>query len=408
MAVTRRPHVLILVENLSVPFDRRVWQEAKALEESGHRVTVVCPRDARSPQFREHLEGIDIRRFWLPPEGHGLVGLAREYVVALLGMSALALRVAARRRVDVVHVCNPPDLLFLVARFLRCAQGASIVFDHHDANPELALQRGFRPGGVMHRLLLMLEGLTFRSAQVVIATNESYRELAMSRGGKRADEVFVVRSAPRAGLFDAGRNLPELRQGAELLVLYLGVMGPQDGVDILVDAIDCMSVTARQRARFVLVGDGPERENVQAQIEKLGLSDRVHMTGRISDDDLADYLATADICVNPDPPGPLNDISTMNKVVEYLATENPIVQFATREGRHSAGDASLYAEPGADAFARELERLINDERLRRAMGRRGRERFAAMLAWERQVPVLLEAYRLARSRHRVLQRRSAH
>jgi glycosyltransferase involved in cell wall biosynthesis len=203
VAVTGRPHVLILVENLSVPFDRRVWQEALTLVEGGYRVTVICPRDERGPEWRQRLQGVDIRRFWLPTEGAGLAGLAVEYLVALSGMLWLCLRVAVRGRVDVVHVCNPPDLLFLCARIVRLFRGSAIVFDHHDANPELALQRGVRRGGLVHRLLLILERFTFRSADVVISTNESYRELATGRGGHEFDNTFVVRSAPREGLFDA-------------------------------------------------------------------------------------------------------------------------------------------------------------------------------------------------------------
>jgi glycosyltransferase involved in cell wall biosynthesis len=395
VAVNDRPHVLVLVENLSVPFDRRVWQESLALVEAGHRVTVICPRDARGPAWRERVQGVDIRRFWLPREGEGLPGLAVEYLVALAGMLLLTLRVAARTPIDVVHVCNPPDLLFLCARAARFVRGSAVVFDHHDANPELALQRGFRDGGPMHRLLLFLERLTFRSADVVISTNESYRHLATTRGGKDRGDTFVVRSAPREGLFDLGRVRPELRGDADVLVVYLGVMGPQDGLDVLVETIDRLPRETRDRARFVLIGDGSERDRTECRIAQLGHQDRVHMTGRISDEDLADHLATADLCVNPDPPGPLNDISTMNKVVEYLATGNPIVQFETREGHHSAGDAALYADPGPDGLAAAMCTLINDPLLRREMGERGRQRFRAMLAWERQVPVLLEAYDLA-------------
>jgi glycosyltransferase involved in cell wall biosynthesis len=400
VAVNPRPHALILVENLSVPFDRRVWQEARALVDGGYRVTVICPRDERAPARRERLEDVDIRRFWLPTEGARLLGLALEYLVALVGMLLLTIRVAARGPVDVVHVCNPPDLLFLCARAARLLRGSAIVFDHHDASPELALQRGFRSGGALHRLLLLLERLTFRSAHVVISTNDSYRELAVSRGGHRAEDTFVVRSAPRAGLFDAGLVRPELRAGAEVLVLYLGVMGPQDGLDVLVAAIAAMPTNVRDRARFVLVGDGPERVATQRRITELGLDGWVHMTGRISDADLGDHLATADICVNPDPPGPLNDISTMNKVVEYLATGNPVVQFDTQEGRYSAGDAAVYAPPGAAGFATAIEELIEDPERRARLGAFGRERFLNSLAWERQVPVLLAAYQRALTKRR--------
>jgi glycosyltransferase involved in cell wall biosynthesis len=389
----RRPHVLVLVQNLPVPFDRRVWQEARALRDGGYRVTVVCPRTRQFPAGREELEGISIRRYRPLLEGGSVPGWLTEYAVALTGMTWHAWRVAARHRVDVVHACNPPDLLFLVGLPMVLLRGARFVFDHHDVCPELMVAKGHAPDGRAVRLLAGLERLTFGSAVVSIATNESYRDVALTRGGMAAEDVFVVRSGP-AGGFDPVSPDPRLRAGRRHLVGYVGVMGVQEGIGHLVEAARIIvRDLGRDDVTFALAGSGPETARLRARVEELGLADHVRFLGRIPDDELITLLSTADVCVNPDEANALNDMSTMNKVLEYMALGRPIVQYDLHEGRVSAGPSSLYAERNEPAaLARDICRLLDDPALRERMGAAGRERFVGELSWARQVPRLLAAY----------------
>jgi glycosyltransferase involved in cell wall biosynthesis len=292
-----------------------------------------------------------------------------------------------------VHICNPPDLLFLCALPLL-ATGARLVYDHHDACPELVIAKGSPAGSRLVRLMRWLERLTYRFATVSIETNESFRAIALGRGGMGPADVFVVRSAPAAGRFAAARPDEQWRRGRKHLVGYVGIMGSQDGLDYLLDAAEHMVRQGRDDIQFVLVGDGPELPRLRARAAELGLSDQVEFTGLIpSSTLLGSILATADVCVSPDEVNAMNDISTMNKVMEYMALGKPVVQFELTEGRYSAGDASLYAAPNdAASLAECIVRLVDDEELRVSMGELGQQRMATELSWEAQVPALLAAY----------------
>ena len=394
--------VLILVQNLSVPFDRRVWQEACALRDAGFEVSVICPSSEQHPATREQLDGIQIHRY--PPrlEARGLVGYLLEYSVALTSMTVLAWRIAVRRRIDIVQACNPPDLLFLVAMPLVLLRGARFIFDHHDVSPELLMAKGHASNSSVVRLSRLLERLTFGCAVASIATNESYRDIAVDRGRMSTEDVFVVRSGPARG-FDPVAPDPDLKRGRRYLVGYVGVMGIQEGIDLLLEAIRLIvTVHGRDDVVFALAGSGPEARRLKAKSEAMGLSEYVHFLGRVSDVELVRLLSTADVAVNPDEVNPMNDISTMNKIVEYMAVGRPIVQFDTREGRISAQESSLYAAPNdPGSLADAICRLLDDAELRAEMGARGRERFQDDLAWSRQVPQLIAAYSRALSKGRL-------
>jgi glycosyltransferase involved in cell wall biosynthesis len=383
---------LILVENLSVPFDRRVWQESRALTEAGWEVHVVCPRGTkRDTEPYAEIEGVRIHRYPLEAATGGPLGFAREYGAALWHSLRLSRRVG---KVDVVHLCNPPDLLFLAALPARL-RGARVVFDQHDLVPELYLSRFDRGKDLLYRAVCLLERITFRLADVVISTNESYRAAALGRGGKSPDRVFVVRSAPAAERFRPVPPDPSLRRGAPHLLCYLGVMGPQDGVDYALRALARLrEIRTDWHAAFV--GSGDAFDDMVALSRTLGLDDRVTFTGRIPDDELLGYLSTADVCLAPDPLNPLNDVSTMNKIMEYMAMGRPIVSFDLREARVSAGDAALYAPANDEpAFAALVDRLLDDPAQRERMGRIGVERVNGPLSWERSTEALLAAYEVA-------------
>jgi len=393
-----RRHILILDQNLPVPFDRRVWQEARALTAAGYQVHVICPRSADFPARRETIGGIRIYRYPPGPEAGRLAGYLIEYPVALAAQLRLALRVRLRHRIAAVHICNPPDLLFLVALPLM-ALGARLIYDHHDACPELMIAKGCRPDGRQVRLVEFLERLTYRLAAVAIEMNASYRAIALRRGGMAAEDVFVVRSAPDAGRFSGARPDDRWKNGRKFLVGYVGVMNIQDGLDNLVDAARLI-ITGQHRddIQFVLVGAGPELDRLSTRVSALGLGDQVVFTGRLPDADLGAVLATADVCVSPDGPSQMNHISTMNKVLEYMSLGKPVVQFDLHEGRVSAGPASLYAAgPDARSLAACIIQLVDDALLRAQLGEAGRDRFHATLSWEAQVPALLAAYRRALS-----------
>ncbi|WP_328728262.1 glycosyltransferase family 4 protein [Streptomyces jietaisiensis] len=385
---------LILVENLSVPFDRRVWQECTTLRDAGWEVHVICPRGTkRDTEAETVIEGVRIHRYPLRAATGGPAGYLREYGSALWHTARLARKVGP---VHVVHACNPPDLLFLPALRLK-RRGARFVFDQHDLVPELYLSRFGRGKDVLYRAVCALERMTYRAADVVLATNESYKEVAVRRGGRRPEDVFVVRSAPGTDRFRPVPPEPELKRGKPHLLCYLGVMGPQDGVDYALRALAKLrEEQGRTDWHAVFVGSGDAFDAMVELSRELGLEDQVEFTGRIPDDDLVRRLSTADVCLSPDPRNPLNDVSTMNKVLEYMAMGRPIVSFDLKEARVSAGDAAVYA-PADDesAFAKLVAMLLDDPGRRARMGEIGRERIEGRLSWRNSQAALLAAYAAA-------------
>jgi glycosyltransferase involved in cell wall biosynthesis len=394
--------VLILVQNLPVPFDRRVWQEARALQSAGYEVHIVCPRTKEYPLRRELLNGIQIYRYSPGPEARRVVGYALEYAIALFAQLRLALTIRLRHRIDIVHICNPPDLLFLVALPLVVV-GARLIYDHHDANPEVMIAKGLPQHGLLVRATILFERLTYHFCHVSIETNNSFRAIALNRGKMSPEDVFIVRSAPQADRFAKAQPNEMWRRGRKHLVGYVGIMGRQDGLDNLIDAADLIiREWGRDDIQFVLVGDGPDFPRLQRRVASLGLAHQVEFTGLIaSNEKLGGVLAAADVCVSPDEANCMNDISTMNKVIEYMALGKPIVQFDLTEGRFSAGEASLYAERNdTSSFAESIVQLIDDVELRIRMGEIGQQRLLAMLSWEQQIPQLLAAYERVLDRSR--------
>ena len=388
----RPKRVLILVENLPSPFDRRVWQEAGTLRDAGVEVSIVCPTGRGCEKKFEEIDGIAIYRYNLPVEGSGAIGYALEYSVALFWTFVLAWRVLLTRGFDAIHACNPPDLLFLIGGFFKLF-GKKFLFDHHDINPEL-YEAKFGRRDAFYRLLLRLERWTFRTADVSIATNDSYRRIAIERGGMDPRRVFVVRSGPSLERMRIGPADPALRRGRRFLVGYVGVMGKQEGIDYLLQAARRIVVDlGRNDVHFGLVGGGTALPQMQQLAAELGVADHVTFTGRIPDEQMLAMLNTADVCVNPDVANEMNDKSTMNKIMEYMALGKPIVQFDLTEGRVSAQAASLYAKRNDSAdLSDKIVMLLDDPQLREQMGAIGRQRVVNELAWPFEQPKLLAAY----------------
>lgn len=386
--------VLIIVENLPLPFDRRVWHECRTLTAAGAKVAVICPTGKGYEARHEVLDGVDIYRHPLPLDAKGALGYLLEYSAALIHEFRLTLKVALTHGFDTIQACNPPDLIFLVALPFKL-MGKRFIFDHHDINPEL-FEAKFNKRGLLWRAMVLLERLTFRAADVVISTNESYRSIALSRGGVANEDVFVVRSGPDLNRL---RLMPAdlaWRKGRAQMVGYVGVMGDQEGIDLLLEAAKIVVKDRGRDVQFVLVGGGPALAGLKDMAERFGLSDHVTFTGRAPDDVLFGVLSNADVCVNPDRVNPMNDKSTMNKILEYMAFSKPIVQFDVTEGRHSAREASLYARANDPAdFADKLVALLDDPARCREMGEFGRKRVETELSWDHQVDRLIAAYQRA-------------
>ena len=382
----------MLAENLPSPFDRRVWQEACTLRDAGYGVSIICPTGPGCESRSETLDGIRIYRYRLPLEASGALGYALEYSVALACTFVLAWRVLLTRGFDVIHACNPPDLLFLIGGFFKLL-GKKFLFDHHDLCPEL-FEAKFGRRGLLYRVMLMLEYLTFRTADISIATNESYRQVALERGRMPPERVFVVRSGPSLERLKIMPADQRLKRGRRYLVGYVGVMGRQEGIDLLLRAVAAIVFDlGRRDVQFGLVGGGTSLDEMKALAVRLGIADYVTFTGRVPDAELLAMLNTADVCVNPDVANEMNDKSTMNKIMEYMALGKPIVQFDLTEGRRTAREASLYAKCNDVAdLAAKLVALLDDPERRAAMGQAGRSRVEDELEWRYEAPKLLEAY----------------
>jgi glycosyltransferase involved in cell wall biosynthesis len=392
---SRGKRVLIIVENLPCPFDRRVWQEALALRANGYQVCIICPKGRGFDASYECLEGVHIYRHPLIVEAESALGYGLEYSLSLLMELWLTLRIALTRGFDVLQGCNPPDTIFLIARVFKVF-GKKFIFDHHDINPEL-YEAKFARRDVWYRLLRRLERWTFRSADVSIATNESYRRIAIERGGMPPSKVFVVRSGPDLMRIQHVPPNPAMRRGKRYLVGYVGVIGKQEGLDLLLESIAYIRTELnRNDVQFAIIGGGTELAALKDMSRRLKIDDVIEFFGRVPDRELWEILGTADVCVNPDRANEMNDKSTMNKIIEYMALGKPIVQFDLTEGRFSAAGASLYARPNDTRdFADKLCELLDDAELREKMGKAGRARVEADLAWHHQVPRLLAAYALA-------------
>jgi glycosyltransferase involved in cell wall biosynthesis len=384
--------VLIIVQNLPVPFDRRVWQEATTLAANGYQVAVICPTGRGYTARYECLGGIHIHRHPLPLEARGALGYLLEYASSLFWELVLSFRVLRRQGFDAIHACNPPDNIFLIGALYKLL-GKRFLFDHHDINPEL-YEAKFGRRDLFHRLVCLSERLTFLTADVSIATNESYRQIALERGHMPREKVFVVRSGPSLERLKILPPVPQWKRGRRYLVGYVGVMGAQEGIPYLLEAArHIVRDLGREDVQFVLVGGGPALEQMRRLNSQLGLDRYVEFLGRVPDQTLLEVLNTADVCVNCDEVNPMNDKSTMNKIMEYMALAKPIVQFELTEGRFSAREASLYARPNdARDFAEKIVTLLADPEQRERMGRFGRERVERQLSWLYEVPKLLAAY----------------
>ena len=385
--------ILIIVENLPVPFDRRVWSEATTLRQAGYAVSVICPKGRGYEASQETIDGIHIFRHRLPLEARGPSAYLIEYSAALFWEFVLSVKVAWRHGFDVIHACNPPDLVFLVGLFHKVFGRKSFLFDHHDVNPEF-YEAKFARRGLFWRLLVAAERLTFKTADISIATNESYRRIAIERGGMSPDRVFVVRSGPN---LDRVKKLPvdpRWRSGRQYTVGYVGVISQTEGLDLLLSAVrHIVRTRGRTDVHFVVAGAGPEWREVAQLCGRMELGDYVTFTGRVDDHTLFSILSTADVCVNPDRVTPYNDLSTMNKIMEYMALGKPIVQFEVTEGKFSAQDASLYAKPNdPEDLAEKILQLIDAPQMRERMGQYGEARVRETLAWHHEQPKLLKAY----------------
>jgi glycosyltransferase involved in cell wall biosynthesis len=386
-------HVLIVVQNLPVPLDRRVWLECQALVEAGYRVSVICPKGPGDPAYAE-LDGVRLYKYKPAPPAAGLAGYLWEFGYSWLRAAGLAVRAWRRDRFDVLQACNPPDTYWALALLFR-PRGVRFVYDQHDLNPEVFRSRFGEPSGaagtLQYAALRWLERRTYRAAHHVVSTNESYRQVALTRGGRRPEDVTVVRSGPDTSRMRPVRGRPELRGGRRHLAVYLGVMGPQDGVDLVLRVLDVLVHRhGRTDLHVALLGFGDCLDELVELSARLGLTDYVTFTGRADARMVAEYLSSADVGLSPDPKSPLNDVSTMNKTMEYMSYALPVVTFDLVETRVSAGDAARYVpftgdpEVDVEAFAAAVAELLDDPDQRVARAVAGRRRAAAELDWQPQ------------------------
>jgi len=389
-------HVLIIVENLPVPFDRRVWQEANTLKEHGADVSIICPKMKGYTESYEQVNGIDIYRHPLK-EGKGVFGYLLEYSTALTWEFILSLKIYVKKRFHVIHGCNPPDLIFMVALFYKLF-GVKYVFDHHDINPELYIAK-YNKKGFFYWFLIAMERLTFATANYSIATNDSYKAIAIRRGKMNPSKVQVVRSGPKLDRLILKEGDNKYKKGRDFLIGYVGVIGEQEGLDLLLESVKHV-VSKRKNVQFAIIGGGTELQAIKELTEKMELQEHVDYYGRVDDETLVNILNTTDICVNPDKPTEMNNLSTMNKIMEYMALKKPIVQYDLKEGRVSAQKASLYAENTSPKnFAEKILWLFDNPDVRIEMGEYGYNRVINELSWDFESKKLIAFYQTILNEH---------
>jgi glycosyltransferase involved in cell wall biosynthesis len=385
--------VLIILENGSIWEDHRVTRLARALEEAGYEICVICPKGKGQYATEQTTNKMRVYTYRLFAPSSGVLSYLLEYLNSLVSTFVLSLRALRDPGFDIIHACNPPDIFFLIAWIYRLF-GKKFVFDQHDLSPALYLSRFPRPNGLAYRALVLLERLSYRTADIVLTTNSSYKRIATARGGVPADRVFVVRNGPME-IRDGAEPDPSFRRGHKFLVYYMGRISPQDGVDHLLRAASRLVSAGRDDVYFLVTGDGDSLGGLRVMARDLGLDGHIGFTGWVADREmLSKLLSSADVCVAPEPKNPLNEHSTFIKVMDYMAAGKPIVAYDLHETRFSAEKAALYATPNnVEDFAAKIEELLGDKERRKIMGEYGRRRVKEALSWDRSLETLLEAYR---------------
>ncbi|MFE7506010.1 glycosyltransferase family 4 protein [Promicromonospora sp. NPDC057488] len=397
------PHVLVIIQNLPFRIDRRVRSECRALTDAGYRVSVVCPQENDDEPARFQVDGTTVYSYPPPPESRGVLGYVREFVVCWWRTARAAARVHRDAPFQVIQACNPPDTYWLLALLWRLRRGVRFVYDQHDLCPEVYVAK-FGRRDLLYKALLLLERATYRTADHVISTNGSYRQIALERGNVDLSRSSVVLSTPDADLMRRGDPEPGARDLGKYLVCYVGIMGSQDGVDRLLAAIEhVVKVRGRTDVRFALLGFGDALEELRADCTRRGLDLWVHFTGRVDHAAIGRWLSSADLGVTPDPPSEFNDRSTMNKTLEYMAHELPVVATDLTETRRSAGDAARYVAGSDPApFGDAILEILDDPDRARAMGLAGRARIEGELAWSRQAETYVRVFDGLTGRSRAL------
>lgn len=393
--------VVFLIENVSLIKDRRVRQEATALQAAGCKVQVICPRGKDGGKVPLSVNGMDVYSYYQPWQGSTPVSYILEYGWALMCSFWLLLFIWARRGLDVLHAANPPDLFFLLAIPFKVL-GKRFVYDQHDLSPEL-FELKFARKDFLYRLLLICERLSYRVADLVIVTNESFRAVALQRGSIESEKIFIVRNGPDLNRFRPGPPSNELKRGAKYLALYIGVMAEQDGVDrIIRAAAHIVHVLGRKDIRFALLGNGDRIAALQDLVRSLDLGRQVEFPGYLQDTELLAYLWTADVCLAPDPPVRLNQLSTTIKVMEYMSCGKPTVAFDLLETRRSAGDSAVYvSDDDSVAFGRAVVALLDQPKRRETMGQIAVATVRSSLHWGRSREALFAAYNYLSGNHQL-------
>jgi glycosyltransferase involved in cell wall biosynthesis len=387
-----KKHILFIVENNPVPKDLRVWNEALAAKEFGYDVSIICPRSRKEQKKKERLEGIDIYRHYMPLEAASKYGFLLEYGNAISLELLLSIVIYIKKPFHYIHSANPPDHVFLIALLYKLV-GVKYIFDHHDLSPESYIAK-FGRKDLFYRLLMLLEKLTFKTADIVISTNESYKRIALTRGKMRPENVFVVRNGPNLSKIDFMKPNKKLKGQFKYMVVYIGIIGNQEGMEVLIDAIDLIVNERKIReVEFVIIGTGTHWKNLVALSKEKSLDKYINFTGFIPYKDFYEYLATADLCVNPEYKNEFTDRSTMLKIMDYMTFGKPIIQFETTEGKVTAGEAAAYIQNNdTEEFADTIISLLKDENRRQKMGQIGKERIRTKLNWDIQKLNLKKAY----------------
>jgi glycosyltransferase involved in cell wall biosynthesis len=384
----RPERIAMLLENNPYPEDVRVLAEARSLLSAGHSVTVIAPRAPGQPR-REQVDGVDVVRFRaFDGSTHGALGYMLEYLLAATALHLAAVR-ALLGGATVLHIHNPPDILFVAGALFRIA-GRKVIFDHHDLFPEtLEVKFGL---GVASRIAAFGERLTFAVANHVIATNGSFADVAATRGGKSPSEITIVRNAPPS---EWTQRPLQAREGAldEIQLAYAGAISAQDGAEGLAPVLAGLRDHPDPvNARLTIIGDGDGRPLLEAELARLGVADRVTFTGWVDADRVPELLTRADVCVDPAPATDVNERSTMMKIAEYLSLGKPVVAYDLLEARRTSNGAAMLVPPGDTArFAACIAELARNPELRLQMARTARRR-AAELTWDHSERALLEAY----------------